>query len=364
MMLSTVGGLPPDVILIWTQATSEWADSGLLQPLDTFMTTSEMAWFKTQTYPVVRKSGWFKGRLYGLVMGFDLWVCYYRPDHFRQAGLDPDHFPGTLEELVEVGAKLHKFRPNGDIERMGFLPSGFQTFTPLFGGGFFNEATGELTLNTPENLRCLTFLADCRKRLGFEKVVGFEAGLGTDDAASWPFIQGSYSIIAEGEWRVEQLRKYAPQIEYRTVPTPPPKGGKKKASFSMTNFLVMPQGAREPRGAWSFIRFWSGLANPQAAAGFYPILGWMPLGPAVTYAPDYQKWLSEVPQYRTFLDVAESNNICITPPVPFQLYLMDQVKKADDAVSRGSQTPAIALQQLEHDVAHERTRRRRLGYAE
>ena len=27
MMLSTVGGLPPDVILIWTQATSEWADS-------------------------------------------------------------------------------------------------------------------------------------------------------------------------------------------------------------------------------------------------------------------------------------------------------------------------------------------------
>lgn len=364
MMLSTVGGLPPDVILIWTQATSEWADSGLLQPLDAFMTPSDMSWYKNDTYPVVRKSGWFKGRLYGIVMGFDLWVCYYRPDHFREAGLDPDHFPETLEELVEVGSKLHKIEPNGNITRMGFMPNGFQTFTPLFGGGFYDEATGELTLNTPENLRCLTFLAECRKRLGFDKVIGFEAGLSTDDGASWPFIKGNFSIIAEGEWRVEQLRQYGPQVEYRTIPTPPPKGGKQKASFSMTNFLVMPKGARQPRGAWEFIKFWAGFGNPAAAAPYYPVLGWMPLAPAVAVAPVYQEWLGKVPQYRSFLDVAASNNIRITPPVPFQLYLMDQVKKTDDAVSRGTMTPELALERLEHDVAHERARRRKLGYAE
>ena len=135
-------------------------------------------------------------------------------------------------------------------------------------------------MNTPENLRCLTLIAECRKHLGFDKVVGFEAGLGSDDAASWSFAQGQYSISAEGEWRVEQLRKFAPELEYRTIPTPPPKGGKRKASFSMTNFLVMPKGALQPRGAWSFVKFWAGLGNPEAAAGYYPILGWMPLGPA------------------------------------------------------------------------------------
>ena len=364
LILSAVGGDPPDVILIWTQATSEWAESGLLQPLDPFMTPAERAWFLREPFPVVRKSGWYKGKLYGLVMGFDLWVCYYRPDHFRQAGLNPDRFPETLEELVQTAERLHKFDKDGNITRMGFLPSGFQTFTPGFGGGFYDERTGELTLNTPENLRTLRFLAESRKRFGFEKVVRFEAGLSTDDAASWPFIHGNYSIMAEGEWRVETLRKYAPDLEYRTIPVPPPKGGKRKASFSMTNFLVMPKAAHEPKGGWEFIRFWAGLDDPEAAAQYYPILGWMPLAPTVTKAVAYQKWLDSVPQYRTYLEVAESPNICITPPVPYQLYLMDQVQKTDDLVTRGTLTPEQALLQLEKNVAHERARRKELGYAE
>lgn len=364
LMLSVVGGDPPDVVLIWTQATSEWAASNLLQPLDPFLTPQEKSWLQSEAYPVVRKSGWYQGKLYGLVMGFDLWVCYYRPDHFRQAGLDPDRFPASLEELTEIAEKLHRFDSDGNITRMGFLPTGFQTFAPSFGGGFYDEKTGELTLNTPENLRTLHYLSESRKRFGFEKVVRFEAGLSTDDAASWPFIHGNYSVIAEGEWRVEELRKYAPKLEYRTTPIPPPSGGKSKASFSMTNFLVIPRGAPQARGGWEFIRFWSGLDSPQSAAGYYPILGWMPLSPEVTHAPVYEHWLQEVPQYRTFLQVAESENIRITPPVPYQLYLMDQVKKADDLVTRGTLTPEAALAQLESEVAHERARRKELGYAE
>jgi|SRR5579871_2317849 len=364
LMLSMVGGDPPDVVLIWTQATSEWAESGLLQPLDPYMRPEEMAWFLQNAYPVVRKSGWYKGRLYGLVMGFDLWVIYYRPDHFRQAGLDPDRFPETLEELTKVGEKLHRFDSGGNITRIGFLPTGFQTFVPSFGGGFYDEQTGALTLNRPENLRALRFLAESRKQIGFDKVVRFESGLTSGDGASWPFINGSYSIIAEGEWRVETLRKYAPQLEYRTVPIPPPVGGKRNASFSMTNFLVMPKGAPQPRGAWEYIRFWAGLDDPARSAGFYPILGWMPLSPRVTHAPAYENWLKTAPTYRTFLKVAESQNIRITPPVPYQLYLMDQVQKTDDLATRGTLSPEEALEKLEKDVAHERQRRKELGYAE
>jgi multiple sugar transport system substrate-binding protein len=199
LLLSVAGGDPPDVMLIWTQATSAWGNDGLLQPLDSFMTAEEMTRFQREAYPVVRKSGWHKGHLYGLTMGFDLFTCYYRPDHFRQAGLDPDRFPATLEELVAVGEKLNRFDPAGKITRLGFLPQVYQNYVAAFGGGFYDERKGQVTLDTPENLRALEFIVETRKRLGLNEVIRFQSGLSSDSGASWPFISGTYSVALDGE---------------------------------------------------------------------------------------------------------------------------------------------------------------------
>ncbi|MCW3053119.1 MAG: sugar transporter substrate-binding protein, partial [Chthonomonadales bacterium] len=224
LLLSVAGGDPPDVMLAWTQGTSVWGQGGLLQPLDRFMTPEEKRTFLTEAYPVVSKSGWHKGHLYGITMGFDLFTCYYRVDHFREAGLDPDRFPTTLEELVAVGDKLNRFDSSGKITRLGFLPQTFSHYVASFGGGFYDENTHQVTLNTPENLRALEFLVETRKRLGLQEVIRFQSGLASDSGASWPFISGTYSVTLDGEWRVEQLRRYAPHLEYRTIPLPPPKG--------------------------------------------------------------------------------------------------------------------------------------------
>ena len=362
LLLSVAGGDPPDVMLTWTQGTSVWGQAGLLQPLDRFMTEAEKRTFLTEAYPVVRKSGWYRGHLYGITMGFDLFVCYYRADHFREAGLDPDRFPTTLEELAAVGDRLNRFDKAGKITRLGFLPQTFRKYVASFGGGFYDEQTQQVTLNTPENLRALEFLVDARKRLGLQEVIRFESGLASGSGASWPFISGTYSITLDGEWRVEQMRRYAPDLEYRTVPLPPPKGGKSLASFADINYLIIPTGARQPEGAWEFIKFWTGLDNQERAAEFFPWYGWMPLFPKSAHAPVYDRWLQTVPQYRTFLQVAESENIVTTPPVPYQLYLRDRIDRADDLAMRGTLTPRMALEQLEADIAQERVRRRRLGY--
>jgi multiple sugar transport system substrate-binding protein len=160
------------------------------------------------------------------------------------------------------------------------------------------------------------------------------------------------------------MRRYAPHLEYRTTPLPPPVGGKPLASFSAINYLVIPRGARNADGGWEFIKFWTGLDNPERSAEFFPWYGWMPLFPQSAKAPVYEAWLQTVPQYRTFLRVAESENIVTTPPVPYQLYLMDRVSRADDLAMRGTLTPKQALEQLEADLAQERSRRKELGDAE
>lgn len=364
LLLATAGGDPPDAMLVWTQGTSVWGESGLLQPLESFMTPEERHRFDTEAYPVISKSGWHKGHLYGVTCGFDLFVCYYRADHFRQAGLDPDHFPETLEGLVAAGEKLHRFDKDGSLTRLGYLPQTFQYYVAAFGGGFYDEKTKQVTLNTPENLRALEFMVETRKKLGLQNVLRFQSGLASDTGASWPFISGGYSVTLDGEWRVEQMRQFAPKVEFRTAPLPPPAGGKPLASFSMINYMLIPQGARNPEGGWEFIKFWTGLDDPEAAAEFFPWFGWMPFFPNTAKTRVYQDWLKTVPQFRTLLQVAESDNIVTLPPVPYQLYLMDRIVRADDLAMRGTLTPKQALEQLEAEVAREVARRRRLGYAE
>lgn len=332
-----------------------------------------------------KRIGVYKGRLYGVTTGTNVWGLYYNPAHLKAAGLDPKHFPTTLEGVLEWGHKLNQFDKKGNLIRMGFMPSWFAEFAPVFDGGFYDWRTGQVTLDTPENLRALTFLVDERKKLGFDNVVRFESGLrnASSGAGDWPFIGGFYSITLDGMWRVEELRKYnnsirefneqlrknhgnlallKPILIYGTAPLPPPAGGAKDAGYADGNFLIIPKGAKQAEGAWEFIKFWSGLENPKRAAQFYTWGGWLPINPRVANAPAYQEYVRKNPQFKTFLDLMPSEHLQPCPPVAYQVYLMDRINRADDFATRGTLTPEQAIKTLVKEIDGERARRKELGY--
>ena len=371
-LLAVAGGDPPDVMAQWNPVIPSWADKKLLVPLDGMMTPRQWKEFQKTAYPVAKKIGIYKGRLYGVTTGTNVWGLYYNPAHLKAAGLDPKHFPTTLEGVMEWGYKLNQFDKKGNLIRMGFMPSWFSEFAPVFGGGFYDWKNGELTLDTPENLRALTFLVDERKKLGFANVVRFESGLrnASSGAGDWPFIGGFYSITLDGMWRVEELRKYneqcrkdgKPEMNYGTAPLPPPAGGAKDAGYADGNFLIIPKGAKQPQGAWEFIKFWSGLEKPERAAKFYTWGGWLPINPQVANAPDYREYVRKNPQFKTFLDLMPSENLQPCPPVAYQVYLMDRIGRADDFATRGTLTPDQAIKTLVKEVNEEIARRKDLGY--
>jgi len=365
-LLAVAGGDPPDCMAQWNPVIPMWADSKLLVRLNTLMTPAEWADFQTNTYPIARKIGMYKGDLYGVTTGLNLWACYYRLDHLEAAGLDPNDFPKTLEELVDVWApKLHRRDENGSLVRMGFMPKGWSLYVPGFGGGFWNWAKpSDLTIDTPENLRALRYLVEQRERLGFDNVLRFEAGLQSGFGIDWPFISGQYSILLDGQWRVEQLARHAPEVRYGTAPVPPPAGGKANYGWSNGNFMIIPKGARCPAGAWAFIKFWSGLAEPARAAEFYTWGGWLPLSDKIAAAPAYRQYVRKHPQFQTFLDILPSENVHPTPPVPFQDYLADRIKQADETAMRGTLTPEETIRRLVREIETERRRRREFGHGD
>ncbi|MDR3690029.1 MAG: ABC transporter substrate-binding protein [Fimbriimonas sp.] len=364
-ILGVLGGDPPDVMAQWSPIIPPWADANLLRPLDELMSPEEKRLFDTEAYPVVKKLGTYKGRLYGLTTGINMWAIYYLPDQLRKAGIDPDHLPNTLEGLFEVSQKLNRFDKQGNLVHLGWAPDNIQMFTPIFGGSMYDRAHSRLTIDKPENLRALTFLVEARKRLGFENVVKYTSGLDMNSASGgWPFIGGAYTFTVDGQWRVEQLRKYAPELEYRTIAVPAPVGGRSAAGWSNGNFMIVPRGAKEAKGAWEFIKFWSGLTNPNRAAEFYTWGGWLPLTPEITRSPIYQAYLRKYPQFKTFVDLMPSENMEVLPPVPFQQYLSDQIGKMEDSAVRGTLTPKKAIEGLQTAVDQEVSRRKELGYAQ
>jgi multiple sugar transport system substrate-binding protein len=362
-LLSVAGGDPPDVMAQWNQVIPKWAESGLIIPLNNLMTPEEWEAFQRTTYPAALKIGMYQGNLYGVTTGLDVHACFCRLADLREAGLDPGQFPQTLEELVQWGERLQKLTPEGRPIRIGFLPIMFAMYAPGFGGGFYDWTSGELTLDTPENLRALTFLVNERKKLGFENVVRFESGLSIGTAhAQWPFISGAYSITVDGQWRVEQIAQYDPDLEYATFPLPPPEGGRRHFGWVNGNFMVIPAGAKEAQGAWEFIKFWSGIEEPERAAEFYTWGGWLPMNPMIAEAPKYQEYVRKHPQFETFLELLPSENLHPAPPVPYQVYLWDRIIRADDAAQRGTLSPEAAIQRLKQDVAQEMATRREFGY--
>ncbi len=362
-LLGAMGGDPPDVMAQWNPVIPTWAEGGLLTPYEELMSPEEKALFDRDAYPIVKRIGRYKDKTYGIPIGVNANAVFYLPKALREAGIE--QFPKTWEELVTDSAKMTKYDSHGQLTRLGFLPGPWAVTMALFGGGLYDFKSNQLTLDNPANLRCLESLVALRQRDGYEQVQRFQSGLNTQSfAGGWPFIAGYYAAAVDGQWRVQQLAKYAPDLEYATAPIPAPLGGAPGAGFSGGNFMVIPRSGKQKAGAWDFVKYWSGLTNPERAAQFYVDGGWLPLSDKIASAPIYKKYIHDHPQFQTFVDAVRSPDLTAQPPVAYQVFINDKVTKVEDLALRGEISPKAAVQQLSEEVHREIARRKELGYDE
>ncbi len=364
-MMGVIGGDPPDVMSMWNGAIPQMAANNLLTPLEDLMSTEDRRFFEQESYPVIRQSGMFRGKTYGVTIGSDLYALYVNVDHLKEIGVDVDKdFPTTLEGLCQLGTKLHRFDQQRNLVRLGYDLGYFQYLAYGFGGGFWDDEAGKLLLDTPRNLRALEAIVRERKKIGHDVVTRFTSGLNTgSDTGGWPFITGDLSITLDGQWRVEEIRKYKPKMNYRVIPMPPPaEGGTPMYGTLSGNFMIVPISAKHKDGAWQFIRFWSGFSDREASAACFNAGGWLPLSHRAVETETFGKWLRENPQFQAFLDIVASPNCKPMPPVPYLQFLNDKIGRAEDRAARGYVTPKVALQELQRTVADELAKRKEMGY--
>lgn len=358
-LLSSAGGDTPDLLLNWDPILGTWADKGLIRSYDSVMTPAEKKKYLAETYPIVKRNGMYRGKIMALIDGLDFWAVYYRLDHLKEIGLDQNHLPKTLEELVDMGKKLDRFDDHHRLRRVGFLPQGLAGFVPVFGGTFNKD--GHIVVNTPENLRAMRFLGESSKRLGNDNITRFTSSLAADAGPTMPLIAGNYSIMFDGEWRVKQVAQYKPDLPYIVAPMPAPAGGKPNACNTAPNYLVIPTAAKNPQGAWEFAKFCVGFTHPEDGGRNMAEMGWVPDDLSIAHSKSYQAYLKRYPQYKVFVDLMTSPNLGMFPQGSLQKFVMDEIQKAEDEVVRGTMTPEAGLAMVEKHLADEKQRLRRLG---
>lgn len=349
--MSLAGGDYPDLLNQDEQIIAQWAHRGVLVPLRELAADgAEYRELRQWLNPAARRIGTYHGELYALCNAIDIRALIYRED-----ALGPLRPPRSLADLDRIAK-----RPSGDESRILYLPDDRRLWAwgVVFGGDFYNEQTGRVTANHPKIVEALKWMVSYTDYHGLQKIRAFrstnrEAGAGS------MLIDGRYSMMMDGQWRIAELdaaRRQALQqgrepIEYGVCPLPAPPGGREEAGWVNGNFFVVPRGCRNPEGAWEFMKFWSGFGGNEAEAAVSAAAGgWVPASRHVVEQPAFQEYLAEHPQFRLFVELAESPNQFPTPAIAVQAYFYERVNLATEEALSLSKTPRQALDDATSDV--------------
>ena len=97
----------------WLQ---DYLKAGLLQPLPA--SDFSAVEIEREFFPIVQQMK-VDGKYYALPTAVRSLALFWNKTLFKEAGLDPDRPPATLDELVDYAKKLTKRSPNGDLLQEG-----------------------------------------------------------------------------------------------------------------------------------------------------------------------------------------------------------------------------------------------------
>jgi len=271
LMTSIAGGVPPDVIYQDRFTIGDWASRGAFRPLDDLIERDGIN--PADFYPACWKEASYKGKVYAIPYSTDDRALYWNKTVFKKAGLDPERPPRTWSELEDYAKKLTKLSPDGDsFETIGFIPNYGNSWLYLYGwqnGGVFMSPDGRrCTLTDPRIVGALEWMVKVYDELGgAEKVMAFQSGF--QPQAFDPFYIGKVAMKIDGNWVLNMIARYAPDLDFGVAPAPVPDDRyyhrppfehvPTYITWSGGFSLAIPTGSHHVEEAWKFIKWMTSL---------------------------------------------------------------------------------------------------------
>ena len=217
LFLAITGEDPPDLVNQDDPIIGDWAQRGAILSLREFVTTEQLSRLKSWLFPAAWQLAAYQQKAYGLCNGLDVRALIYNKSLLRDYDLEP---PKTIAELDQLADRI---TPAGtrNPKRMGFLPKprNLWAWGVVFGGDFYDETGGQITLADQNIVRALEWMASYGRRYG-DVAVSFRARDQSLPGQTFPLIAGRYAAIVDGQRRVNDIKAaQAAQRAARTAVT-------------------------------------------------------------------------------------------------------------------------------------------------
>lgn len=336
-----VGGSPPELFTLRDAAMlAPMAANNALRPLDDLMERSGMR-LDQFTDASIGQCRW-DGKTWAIPYLVDCMVLLWNKKVFREAGLDPERPPKTLEELEETCAKLTN-RVDGRVQRIGLRPPEPVQLMAACGGQFVDPSTGDVTADHPDMLAAARWY----KRLmdaqgGNEAVTGFSNGLATEMGSYNPFYLGQAAMVFTGQWYTWWTQRYAPSTDYGIAPLPHPADRPDLAGTAWLggNLFCIPRESRTVDEAWDYL-LWTQSAEGQRT--FCEQMHGVPNQRKALADSELRTGAPWKEKFGKFMDFSAGANARHFPPMPVANLYLTELTSAFDAVRYGRKQPEEAL---------------------
>jgi len=329
LVAAAAAGKLPDVVQMGGTYLGEFADMGVLEPVDT-KTFKEGDFF-----PAAWQQGSYDGETYGVPWYVDTRVLFYRTDLADKAGIKKA--PATMAELrsaaqayqEKAGAKWGlSVQPRGLDTVQSFYPFLFSA------GGAIVDDAGKAVVNSPSAVKALENYGSFFKKGLSDKGVqpGYDV---TKD-----FNTGSVAMFFGGPWFTGLLDDNYPDLKSKWAIAPVPAD---QASVSMAggSSLAVSADSDHKAAAKEFVSY---LTDAKGQADWFERTKDLPANKAAWESgdlagdPALQIW-------RKQMDTAKS-----TPSQPRLTEITSKVDAAIESVTQGKSTAKAALDKAQSEI--------------
>lgn len=338
-LMATAGGIPPDIAGLWSGNVISYAQKRAALPLDEYCKSHGIT--GKRFIPAFWEMCQYEGHTYAFPTTPASVALHWNKRLFREAGLDPDKPPRTIEELDAMAEKLTRVE-DGKIVQMGFLPAepGWWNWAwGCFFGGEVWDGKSEITCDSAENVRGFEWVQKYAKRYGAEALQTFRSGFGNFSSPQNAFMAEKVAMELQGVWMYNFIDKYTRGFEWGAAPFPYPKDRPDLANTTIVeeDVVIIPRGAKHSDEAFEFLAF---LASQRGSELLN--MGQRKFTPLIDVTPEFLREHPN-PEIQVFIDLAHSKNAVSTPAISIWNEYMDELTNAFDEIWLCRQTPREAL---------------------